>query len=120
MTIEKRRHSRIKLPVPVSCVSIDSRGTPLNYNMGVIRNLSQSGAAIEVVTDVASDYLLLSFVDTDQKTIEIKAKVMHSSKTDSGKILIGIMFLGFSQNNLQFITKLVRFYNITKKREASV
>lgn len=114
-TIERRKHHRVKLPVAVSCVSIDSKDTPLNFNMGVIRDVSQSGAALEIVSELASEFLLLAFVDTDRKTYEIKAQVMNSRMIESGKTIVGIKFLEASQRNIDFITKLVQFYNRIKK-----
>src|SRR5690606_13502132 len=47
--VEKRRHARIPVSVPVSCVSIDGDGAQLNFNMGIVKDVSQSGMSLEVI-----------------------------------------------------------------------
>jgi hypothetical protein len=84
--IEKRKHSRISISVPVSCVSIDQEGSPLNFNMGVVRDISQGGLALEVFREMESDLVLLSFVDVAGKTIELRGKSVYSKRNNSGTI----------------------------------
>jgi hypothetical protein len=70
--VEKRKNPRIPVSVPVSCVSIDQEGSPLNYNMGVVKDVSQSGLALEVYCELVSDLVLLSFVDIAGTTLELR------------------------------------------------
>ena len=112
---EKRKYARISLYVPISCVSIDAEGAALDFNMGVVKDLSQSGLALETLCPVKSERLLLSFVDTFHKTHEILGKVMHSCRMPSGQCKVGVMLLGTHEKNMDFVKHLVRFYHYNKK-----
>jgi len=115
--IEKRKHPRISLSVPVSCVSITENGSSLNFNMGVVKDVSQSGVALEVYCELASDsdLVLLSYVDAAGKTIELRGKAVYSQKNDSGTIKLGVSLLGEPPENIDFVRGLVRFHHYTKK-----
>jgi len=113
--IEKRKHPRISVSVPVSCVSIDQEGRPLNFNMGVVKDVSQSGVALEVYCELVSDLVLLSFVDAGGKTLELQGKAVYSKKSNSGTIKLGVLLLGKLPENIDFVKRLVRFHHYTKK-----
>lgn len=113
--IEKRKHPRISVSVPVSCVSIDQEGRPLNFNMGVVKDVSQSGVALEVYCELVSDLVLLSFVDAGGKTLELRGKAVYSKKSNSGTIKLGVLLLGQLPENIDFVKRLVRFHHYTKK-----
>jgi PilZ domain len=113
--IEKRKHTRIPVSVPVSCVSIDQEGRSLNFNMGIVKDVSQSGIALDVYCKLETDLILLSFVDVAGKTLELKAKSVYSKKNDSGTIKVGVLLLGKPNENIDFVKALVRFHHYTKK-----
>ena len=115
LSLEKRKHIRIPVSVPVSCVSIDEEGRPLNFNMGVVKDISQSGLALEVYCELESDSVLLSFVDVTGKTLELRGKSVYSNRTDSGTIKVGVFLLGKPPENIDFVKELVRFHHYTKK-----
>jgi len=91
----------------------------LNFNMGMVKDVSQGGMALEVVGEVRSDRMLLTFVDMDRNTQEISGKVVHSHKTTSGAIRVGVALLGTASENIAFVKHLVRFHHYTKKLSAS-
>jgi len=113
--IEKRKHPRISVSVPVSCASIDEEGSPLNFNMGVVKDVSQSGLALEVYCELVSDLVLLSFVDVGGRTLELKGRAVYSKKMDSGTVKLGVFLLGKPPENIDFVKALVRFHHYTKK-----
>lgn len=113
--IEKRKYPRIPVSVPVSCVSIDQEGSPLNFNMGVVKDVSQSGLALEVYCELVSDLVLLSFVNVAGTTLELRGNAVYSKKSDSGTIKLGVLLLGNPQENIYFVRALVRFHHYTKK-----
>jgi hypothetical protein len=112
---ENRKHVRISISVPVSCISLDEAGSPLNFNMGVVTDVSQSGVALEVVCRLESEIVLLSFFDVGGKPLELKGKSAYSKQTDSGTIRVGVMLLGNQMENIYFVKELVRFHHYTKK-----
>jgi hypothetical protein len=113
---ERRKHPRIPISVPVCCISIDDEGRPLNFSMGVVKDVSQNGVALEVYCRIESDLVLLSFVDVAGKTIELRGKAVYSRKMESGTIIkLGVLLIGTPLENIDFIKGLVRFHHYTKK-----
>lgn len=113
--IEKRKNARISVYVPISCVSVDSELKQLDYNMGIIKDVSQTGVGIEAIIDVCSDRLLLTFVDLNNTVAEIAGKVVFSKQTSARKFKIGVQLQGKKLNIIEFIKKLVRFHHNKKK-----
>jgi hypothetical protein len=112
--MEKRRHPRIGFSVPVSCAAVEA---PQRFSMGVIRDLSQGGAALEVTEAPDADSLMVSFIDSDNRVVEIKARVKHSQPGKSGKARLGICFEGSAKENAEFVAQLIRFNSSRKRRE---
>jgi hypothetical protein len=117
--VENRKHSRIPVSVPVYYTSFDDQGTILNFNMGVVRDISQSGVALEAYSEPDSESISLSFVDVSGTTLEIRGKSIYSKKAESGVIKIGVMLLGDASTKIAFVRELVRFHHYTKKSIAN-
>ena len=113
--IEKRKHARIPICVPISCVSIDSESMPLDQNMGIIRDVSQTGVRIEANNGVCSDRLILTFVDLNKNIAEVTWKVVFSQKATSGTYIIGVLLQEKHLEIIEFVKKLVLFHHYTKK-----
>ena len=113
--IEKQKHARIPICVPISCVSIDSESMPLDQNMGIIKDVSQTGVRIEANNDVCSDRLILTFVDLDKNIAEVTGKVVFSQKATSGTYIIGVLLQEKHLEIIEFVKKLVLFHHYTKK-----
>ena len=73
--IERRKHRRIPVSVPVSCIPLDPGGNPLNFCIGRITDASQEGLAIEIFCSSISDRVLVSFINMDNDDLQIKCKV---------------------------------------------
>ena len=114
--IEKRKNARIAIYVPISCESIDSESKPLDHNMGIIKDVSQTGVGIETNTDVSSDRLMLAFVDLNNNITEIAGKVVFSKPTSCRTFKVGVQLQGKQSDIIEFIKKLVRYHNNTKKK----
>ena len=113
--VENRKHTRIQLAVPVYYTSLDDQGTTLNFNLGVVRDISQSGVALEINSEPDPEWISLSFVDVSGNTLELRGKSVHSTEIESGKYKIGVMLLGSSAENISFVKELVRFHHYTKR-----
>jgi hypothetical protein len=114
--IEKRKNARVSIYVPISCESVDCESKPLDHNMGIIRDVSQTGVGIETNIDVSSDRLLLAFVDLNNNIAEIAGKVVFSKQTSCRTFKIGVQFQANQLDIMEFIKKLVRVYNNKKKK----
>lgn len=113
--VENRKHARIPVSVPVSFSSLDDQGNPVNFNLGMVKDVSQRGVALEVFSDPESELILLSFVDVSGNTLEIKGRPVHSRKIAPGVLKMGVMLLGNPAENIGFVKELVRFHHYTKK-----
>jgi hypothetical protein len=114
--IEKRRCARVKIGVPISCVSVDSQGRRLDKNKGIVKNVSQAGLRIEAKNNVSSVWLRLAFVDLNKSIAQISGRVVSSQKTSSATYKIGIQLQGSKSDIVQFVSKLVRLHHYTKKK----
>ena len=112
---DRRKYPRVPICDPISYISIDSKGNHLSQNLGTVQNASQNGLNIETYDAIDSEFALISFVDLDQKLVEIKGRIAYSRQNQSGKFDNGISLQGTSDEKLQFIKKLVRTYHYTKK-----
>lgn len=113
--IEKRKSARIPICVPISCVSVDLDSKPLDHNMGIVKDVSQTGIGIEANKDVCSDRLILTFVDLNNKISEIAGRVVFSRKNSSGIFKIGVQLEGKQLDIIEYVKKLVKFHHYTKQ-----
>jgi hypothetical protein len=113
--VENRKHARIAVSVPVYFSSLDGQGTTLSFSMGVIRDVSQSGVALEVYSAPESELVLLSFIDVSGTTQEMRGKTVYSKNFESGLVKMGVMLLGSSAEKISFVKELVRFHHYTKR-----
>jgi hypothetical protein len=112
---ENRKHTRIQVAVPVYYTSLDDQGTTLNFNMGMVRDVSQSGVALEVYSEPDSEWVSLSFVDVSGNTLELRGKSVYSIEIERGKFKIGVVLLGSPAENISFVKEMVRVHHYTKR-----
>ena len=112
---ERRQYPRVPICDPISFISVDSEGNHLSQNLGTVQNASQNGLNIETYDAIDSEFALLSFVDLDQKLVEIRGRIAFSRQKQSGKFENGVSLVGTSEEKLQFIKRLIRNYHYTKK-----
>jgi hypothetical protein len=117
---DRRRFPRIKIFDPISFLSIDSKGKVSEQNLAVVRNLSQTGLQIETFSEINSKYISLICLDINKKEVEATGEVVYCKKSESGEFYIGINLQGTSQQNLQFVTALVRSYHYQKEKSRLV
>ena len=112
----RRKHPRVDIFNPISYSGIDSDGKILVQNISVALNASNNGIMIESFSEVRTEKIRLRFINVDEKTIEIKGKVIYCKKTKAGIFQIGVRLLGTDYENLQFVMQLVRFYELKKEK----
>ena len=112
---DRRKYPRVPICDPISCTTIDSEGNHLSQNLGIVQNASQNGLNIETFDTLDSEFALLSFVDLNQRLVEIKGRIVYTKQKRSGKFESGIRLEGTPAEKLEFIKKLVRNYHYTKK-----
>ena len=113
---EKRKYPRILLRLPVSCVSIGRDNLPMDQNKGLLKDISQGGAAIEAEANAVSDRIALVLTDLSNEVVGILGKVAYSKKTARGTYHLGVSFDADHKENVEFVSKAVRLYHYTKKQ----
>jgi hypothetical protein len=113
---EKRRHPRILLDLPVSCVSLGKDHLPMDQNKGLLKDISQGGAAIEAEANAVSDRIALVLTDLSNEVVGILGKVAYSKKTAHGTYHLGVSFDADHKENLEFVSRAVRLYHYTKRQ----
>jgi predicted Zn finger-like uncharacterized protein len=108
---EKRKSPRIPVSIPALCNSTGTDGQLLDLHIGVIKEVSQEGVAIELFHSSISEMVSLSFIGIDNKDVQINGKVRHLKPTHSGKIRFGVSLLGSPVDIKQFVTQAVRAYH---------
>jgi hypothetical protein len=115
MNKNNRKYPRVKIDVPVSCVSVDYESNPIDQNMGHIRNVSQGGVLVEANFENKSDLIVITFIDVDSEVIGIYGKVAHSKRNQMGTFDLGVELQGQKEENIIFVKKLIRLHHYTKK-----
>jgi c-di-GMP-binding flagellar brake protein YcgR len=114
--IDRRKNPRTDICNPISYFCMDKDGHILDQHSGVAFNVSQSGIGFETGLKIESDYILINFIDIEDKVVEIKGKVVYCRKNDSGRYNIGINFQGTGAEKTQIKDKLIRSCNYQKNR----
>jgi hypothetical protein len=111
---EKRKYPRIGIYSPISYICKDSKGNIKEQNIGIVRNVSQSGIQIETVQEIQSEFVTLIFLGSDTNQIEAKGKIVYCRRGNSGQFNIGIKFQESAERNIGLIRVLVRSYHYNK------
>jgi hypothetical protein len=112
--MERRQYSRVKISNLVSYVGRRSNGEILEQSMGKALNISQSGIFIETPQMVFSEFISLMSVDDNNNLVEIIGEVIYSTVYKTGTYGVGIRFEGMHTENIRFVTKLIKVFNIRK------
>ena len=112
--MERRQYPRVKISNLVSYVGSRSNGEILEQSMGKALNISQSGIFIEAPQMVFSEFISLMSVDDNNNLVEIMGEVIYSTVYKTGTYGVGIRFEGMHTENIRFVTKLIKVFNIRK------
>ena len=113
---ERRKYSRVEIYTPISYLCKNSKGDITEQNIGVVRNVSQTGILIETVQEIQSEFITLIFLGPDRNQIEAKGKVVYCRRGNSGQFNIGIKFQEAAERNIGLIRALVRSYHYSKDK----
>lgn len=112
--MERRQYPRVKISNLISYVGVRANGEILEQSMGKALNVSQSGIFIETPQMVFSEFISLMSVDQNNNLVEIRGEVIYSTVHKTGTFGVGIRFEGMHTENIQFVTKLIKVFNIRK------
>lgn len=107
----KKKHQRITVSVPVSCIAIDGEGNPLSFYIGLITEVGPAELCIEVFCSTIPDCVLVSFNNLDNRDVQIRANVVGSETDPSRKTKLELFLAGTQQEVSDFIAQLVKSYH---------
>ncbi len=101
---------------PISYLALNSDGKLSHHNVGVVRNVSQTGIRLETFQPISSEKIELMLFDLHKNQIEVKGEVIYCVQNDAGLYDIGIHLSGTAAQNLRFVKALVKSYHYQKKK----
>ena len=105
---EKRKQPRMPVSIPVLCDALDLEGNPHDIYIGAIKEVSQTGLAIELLGSPVFEQVSLSFINVENRDVQIKAKVVHSRAGDSFKTRVGLSLAGSAIEIDQFVSQVIK------------
>ena len=113
---ERRKHPRVEIYSPISYLCENSKDDIPEQNMGVVRNVSQSGIQIETFQEIQSEFVTIIFLGSDRTQVKARGKVVYCRRSNSGQFNIGIKFQETAERNIWLIRALVRSYHYSKDK----
>ena len=105
---DKRKYARIEALNVISYICTDEDDNQLGEGVGETMNISQGGILLKTPLPIEAEYILLTTIDFENNTIDIKGKVAHSQRDESGKFTTGIRFLGTHDEKIQIVKCLIK------------
>jgi hypothetical protein len=115
--MDRRKFPRINTKKFISFVKYNSNGQIESQKTGTAIDVSQGGILLETTEKIDTKSICLITTSSDNKLIEIKAKVLYSRQAGDEKFQNGISLQGNADENLRFVTGLVHAYLIRKKSQ---
>lgn len=112
--VDRRKHKRIKTQNLISYSAYNEIGELISHGMGVALDISKGGILLETPHLIESGIIVLTAVDREKQFIEVKGNLKYSSKSSSETYLCGIEFTDNEDQVIDFITNLIKEYNIQK------
>ena len=112
---EQKIPHRIQVSVPASCISTDSEGNSLDFNIGRITDVSQQGIALEIFCNSSFEFISISFISLDDREIQIKRRVVDTKRNALGKMRIELALIGTSKEIAEFVSNIMRYHHYATK-----
>lgn len=105
---EKRKFKRVEVNVVSSYESYGDDEEEVEQGIGIIKDISLGGLLIESDIIIDANYIKVRFVNFDNTEKCIVASIVHSRKTEDGKVKTGVCFHSSIDKNKKFVADLIR------------
>jgi len=112
--VNRRKHPRVKTQNLISYFAFDKNGKKISHGLGIALDISKGGILLETPNSIESGFLVLTATDKKKNVIEAKGRLIYSKRTSSETYLCGIEFIGNDKRVTDFITKLIKEFNVQK------
>ena len=111
---DRRKHKRIKTKNLISYFAYNEKGKLISHGMGVALDISKGGILMETPHFIESGIIVITAVNREKQFIEVEGNLKYSSESSSETYLCGIEFTDNEDRVINFITNLIKEYNIQK------
>ena len=112
--VKSRKHPRVKTQNLISYFSFNKRHKLTSHGLGIALDVSKGGILLETPYSIESGFLVLTATDKMKKIMEVKGRLIYSKKASNGTYLCGIEFIGKDERIKNFITNLIKVYNVQR------
>jgi hypothetical protein len=109
--VDPRKYTRVKTRNLISIFSFDAADNLISQGMGIAMDISKGGILLETPIPIKPGMLVLSATDRDNNLMELRGKLIHSTRSATGTYLSGIEFIGVDARVRDFIARLIKEYN---------
>ena len=109
--VRKRRHKRITTHNLLSYVGLDEKGRPLDQGVGNSLDISQGGLLMGTNAQIESKFIKLTFIDTQDEFINIKAKVVYCMEKEPKNFHIGISFIETNERIHKIMKEMIEVFS---------
>jgi c-di-GMP-binding flagellar brake protein YcgR len=109
--VDPRKYKRVKTQNLISYFCFDKAENMTSQGLGIAMDISKGGILLETPCPIKPGRLVLSATDLDKNLMELRGKLIHSTRSASGTYLSGIEFVGVDGRVKDFITRLILEYN---------
>jgi c-di-GMP-binding flagellar brake protein YcgR len=114
----KRKHPRVNIRVPASFDCYNEDGEVFKQKLGVILDISLGGMLIETDDIIKANYVEIIFVNHEHELMSIVGSIVHSMKSENGKVKTGVCFHGADSENVKIATNLIRAHYFGNKKSS--
>ena len=115
----RRKYPRINIRVPASYDCFNEEGELFEQKFAVILDVSLGGMLIETDSILEANYMKIVFINHALKRLSIVGSIVHSRKSEKGKVKTGLCFHGTPKETKNIVTNLIRTHNYGKKNLAT-
>jgi len=112
--VDRRKHTRVKTQNLISYFAYDEKGKLISHGLGVALDISRGGILLETPYLIESGLLVLMATDRDKQFINVEGNLKYTKPSSSGTYLCGIEFIGNEKRVKDFITNLIKVYNVQR------
>jgi hypothetical protein len=105
-----RRHKRITTHNLLSYVCLDEDGSPLDQGVGSTLDISQGGLLMGTSEPVHSKFLKLTFIDTQNELVNIKARTIYCIEKKPKNFLVGICFIESTKRINKIMEEMIKSF----------
>jgi hypothetical protein len=109
--VRKRKHKRITTHNLLSYVGLDKNGRPLDQGVGNALDISQGGLLMGTNTPIESKFIKLTFIDSREELVNIKAKVAYCMEKEPKNFHIGVSFIESNERIQEIMKEMIKVFS---------